>query len=802
LKSRRETVETECKPEVLTLTLVSACCAWLLGIYIGRNWSLGSPYLWLIVPLLFVALWLLRKRRSERFAVMLGLLTILGVLRVDSVLPRMDAGTVAYHNNRLVRLTGTVVGRPDVRDTTVQFTVEAEELQVDSEILPMHGKVLISTAIYPRFEYGDRLQAIGYMQEPPISDDSSYRDFLARRNTFSLMSYPKLQLLERGQGKSFAAALYAIREHARSVIDRILPYPEAALLSGILLGAYHALPEKLRDSFNATGTSHIIVISGFNITILAIVMLRVSNQWLNRHKAVWISIAGIMFYALLVGADAAVMRAAFMGSMILLAVLVGRASDALTSLALATLVMSAWSPLILWDVSFQLSAGATLGLILFASSLYQYAHHTMAGSDRSRFALPLIKDTVIATLAAQVFTLPLLLYYFRRFSLVMPAANILVLPVQPSLMAGGAIALLAGSVWLPAGQVIGWAAWLFLTYTIRIVELLASLPFASVEIGRLPEALLWVYFGTVFAILWVTKQGGQKRRELWQAATRHLSATAVIVSLLLICLVVWAAVFSLSDGQLHVRFLNVGQGDSALITLPSGQQVLIDGGPSPTGLLSELGRAMPFWDRNIELVILSHPDEDHLMGLVGLLERYQFDRVIDPIADTESDLYLRWQQLLTENNTPVQQAYAGMSVDLGDGAYLEVLHPQPGLLAQDVTDVNNASTVLRLVYGQVSFLFTGDLEEEGEHTLLQSGHSLDSTVLKVSHHGAKEATTDHFLQAVNPQMAVISVGSNRFGHPAQETLARLADVPVLRTDRTGTVDVRTDGAICWADKSP
>ncbi|TFH41354.1 MAG: DUF4131 domain-containing protein [Lysobacterales bacterium] len=456
MKSHRDTVETECKPEVLILTLVSACCAWLLGIYIGRKWCLGSPYLWLIVPLLLVALWLLRKRRSERFVVMLGLLAVLGVLRVDSVLTRIDPGTMAYHNNRLVHLTGTVVGRPDVRETRVELTVEAEELQVDSEILPVHGRVLISTSIYPRLEYGDRLQATGYMQEPPISEDFSYRDFLARQDILSLMYYPKLQLLERGRGNSFAAALYAIREHARSVINRILPYPEAALLSGILLGAYHALPEKVTDSFNATGTSHIIVISGFNITILAIVLLRVSNQWLIRRQAVWLSIAGIVFYTLLLGSDAAVVRAAIMVCTILFAVLVGRASDALTSLALAALLMTAWNPLTLWDVSFQLSAGATLGLVLFASSLYQYAHHTMAGSGLSGSALPLIKDTLIATLAAQVFTLPLILYYFRRLSLVMPVANILILPVQPPLMGSGAIALLAGCVWLPAGQVIGW----------------------------------------------------------------------------------------------------------------------------------------------------------------------------------------------------------------------------------------------------------------------------------------------------------------------------------------------------------
>lgn len=783
------------------MTLVYACCAWLLGVYIGHEWSGGSSYAWVLIPPLLVALWTVRKNHARRFTVALGLVAVLGALRMAAVLPDVGPGSLAYYNDRWTSLTGTVTARPGVRDNKVNLTVEVDEVRLDSEPRPVGGRVLVTTPLYPRVEYGERLRVDGYLQEPPIFEDFSYRDYLARKGISSLMYYPDVHVLSHGHGSRVSEMLHAIRQHGEWTIDRILPYPEAALLGGILLGRYSAIPKELMDSFNATGTSHIIVISGFNISVLAVVLMRLANQFVSRRQAALVCIAGIVFYCCLVGADAAVRRAAIMGSTIMIAVLFGRESNALTSLALAALILTAVDPLALWDVSFQLSAGATLGLVLFASPLYQQAQRMVAGSGFSQSLLPLFKDTVIATLAAQVFTLPLILSHFKRLSVVMPLANILVLPAQPPLMGSGAVALLAGSIWMPAGRFVAWGAWLFLTYTIRVVELLGSIPYASVGIGHLPEACVWGYFGIVLLVLWARKQDGQRLQELWQIGTRHLTAKVVLAALLLFCVLVWVAVFSLPDGRLHVRYLDVGQGDAALITLPDGQQILIDGGPSPTTLLSELGRAMPFWDHKIELVILSHPDEDHLMGLVALLERYEVGQVIDSSAESEADLYLQWRHLIKENQIPGVPAHRGMFVDLGDGAHIDVLHPHPSILMQDAITSNDASTVLRLALGEVSFLFTGDLEAYGESILLESGQNLESTVLKVSHHGAKEGTTELFLQAVDPRLAVISVGSNRFGHPAKETLDRLDGVPVLRTDRTGTLDIRTDGTEYWTDVS-
>jgi competence protein ComEC len=262
-------------------------------------------------------------------------------------------------------------------------------------------------------------------------------------------------------------------------------------------------------------------------------------------------------------------------------------------------------------------------------------------------------------------------------------------------------------------------------------------------------------------------------------------------------LLTWLAAAALPDGRLHVAFLNVGQGDAILITTPGGRQVLIDGGPSPSSTLWEMGRNMPFWDRSLDLVVNTHPDADHLAGLPEVLGRYRVGQVLLPDVAGESGLYAAWQKAVEDEGAPVVEAEAGMRLGLEDGLVVEVLHPGR-VRAGD--KFNDHSVVARLTFGEVSFLLSGDIEAGVERELAADGTSLASTVLKAPHHGGNTSSSQRFLEAVAPQVAVISVGAeNRFGHPAAEVLARYAalGIPVLRTDELGTVEFVTDGERLW-----
>jgi len=290
--------------------------------------------------------------------------------------------------------------------------------------------------------------------------------------------------------------------------------------------------------------------------------------------------------------------------------------------------------------------------------------------------------------------------------------------------------------------------------------------------------------------------GDWARSSLFEALSKvfrgHLPAAALAV----IAFLVWLAALQLPDGRLHVAFLDVGQGDAILITTAAGRQVLVDGGPSPEQLIRALGRQMPFWDHSIDLVILTHPDEDHMAGLIPLFERYHVGRVLTSAVTLDAEEARPWREAVDAAGVPVVVTERGMQILLGPATRLDVLHPGAELLSGTPSDENNNSVVLRLTYGQTSFLLTGDLEAEGERALLASGEPLAAQVLKISHHGSSRATTAAFLRAITPQLAVIQVGAdNRFGHPAPAVLERLvaAKVQVLRTDEQGTIEVISDG---------
>jgi competence protein ComEC len=237
---------------------------------------------------------------------------------------------------------------------------------------------------------------------------------------------------------------------------------------------------------------------------------------------------------------------------------------------------------------------------------------------------------------------------------------------------------------------------------------------------------------------------------------------------------------------------------------PSGQQILIDGGPDPEKICLELGNKLPFWDRSLDLVVLTHPEDDHLVGLVEVLQRYEVRRVLEPGIEPDTPTYEEWLRVIKEKSIERTIAQAGQQIELGDGIEMKVLHPPEKLLEGTDSDVNNNSVVLRLVYNETSFLFTGDIFQEAEREILHQGYKLNSPVLKVAHHGSSTSSSSPFLAAVDPQVAVICVGEdNPFGHPNEETLARLrekvSEDRIYLTSEHGSITFTTDGERLWVE---
>ena len=805
------------------MTLIYLGCAWLAGVLLGSFLHLPSGFVGLLMLLPLAGLFLWRKDQRVRLISLCFLSLLLGVLyfTIRATPQDFDASHLAHYNDQgWVRIEGIVSGEPDVRDTYTNLRVAVSRIEVDGQERDVKGTVLVRAPRYPEcdygdelkphcpeYEYGDELKIQGLLQTPPELEDFSYREYLARQCIYSILRRPQITFKNHGQGSILRKALLTFKRQAQRVIALILHEPQAALLTGILLGIETGIPTDLMKAFSATSTTHIIAISGFNISIIAGLFSGLARRLFGKRRAMPVAIAGIIVYTILVGASAAVVRAAIMGCLYVIATHYGRQTDALTSLIAAAVLMTLLNPQTLWDLGFQLSFAATLGLILYTPGLQSWFEKWLTrvlSPGTARQTVGVLNEALIVTLAAQITTLPIIIYHFRRLSLVTLLSNFLILPAQPGVMLCGGLATIAGLIWLPLGQILGWVAWIFLTYTIRVVEITASFPYASFDLGHVSPGLVGLYYGLLAGVILASQQEPSRLRSLWRRLTDRLSTKVLIAGLVIAAILVWAAVASLPDGKLHVTFFDVGEGDAIFIETPRGQQMLIDGGPSPTTLIGALGRRMPFWDRSIDLVILTHADEDHIAGLIPVLERYRVGQVLDSGYEHDNPMYERWQELIDEKGIPNHLARAGMRIGTGDGVEMTVLHPGLELMEYTDADANNNSVVVRLVMGQVSFLLPGDIEEAAEGRLVASGQELTSTVLKVPHHGSSTSSSAAFLKAVNPELAVISVGAdNRFGHPSPQVLERLEDLVgeehILHTDEQGMVEIITDGAQVWVD---
>jgi len=343
-------------------------------------------------------------------------------------------------------------------------------------------------------------------------------------------------------------------------------------------------------------------------------------------------------------------------------------------------------------------------------------------------------------------------------------------------------------------QAAGWLAWLWLSYLIEVVELFSAVPLASLSVDVEP-AWVWLYYLALAGLVLVPHR--LRSIPSFVSRVRMPSATGgpTIVILVALALAVWGLALVTPDGRLHVTFLDVGQGDAVLIQTPSGHRILVDGGPSPEALGVELGKRLPFWDRSIDLIILTHPQEDHLAGLVDVLRRHEVRRVLESGLEGSTPTYSEWRRLIQQKGIERSVARQGQEIALGGGG-LRVLYPAEATPASP-SDANDYSLVLSLAYGSVSFLLTGDIGEEAEKALMRS-EELDSDVLKVAHHGSASSSSQAFVDAVSPAVAVISVGNNNpFGHPSPATLERLGQARLFRTDEQGAVEVTTDGRRLW-----
>ena len=605
--------------------------------------------------------------------------------------------------------------------------------------------------------------------------------------------------------------LASARQTIAASIERSASGAGADLGVALTTGLRASLDRQLTENFRAAGTAHVLAISGLHIALVGGLAFGIAAFAFGRRRQLYLllPLAAVWGYAALAGFSPSVTRAAIMASAYLLARAMGRQRSALPAVGLAAGLMVAVDPAILASVSFQLSFAAVTGIALLATPLHDLFHRGIdkaTGTEsRSNLVVSPIVAMVAMSIAATIATAPLVAFYFGRVPTWSVPATTFVLPVLPLTVVLGAMTGLAGLISDQLGVVFGWPLWIAGSYMSGVSGLFASLGPDLFESGAWSSPAAIAYYVCVAAFLArkrISSAMSSFREQVTSAPGRaRLPAPPLWLAVVAVSLAatgLGVALTSSPPDLLRVTFFDIDRGHMTLIETPAGNRVLIDGGRDAEEAVRKLESHLPFWDRSLDLVLLTHPDVDHVGGLQAVLERFDVDLLIESPVEHQSQTYAAWRNVADEHpNRTV--ADPGQVVALDHGVALHVL-----LARRDGPDlsINDASVVTRLTYGDVSMLLPGDISRFSEYTLLESGLELRSTVLQVPHHGSDSSSTDAFLQSVDPAFAIVQVGNrNPFGHPSQQVMSRLSEtVPeqqVMVTREAGTVTLESDGERLW-----
>ncbi len=737
---------------------------------------------------------------------------------------------IHYLGERYWRITGTVASDPLNEQRRERWVLNRLVLAAPSGNPPpfrVRGGIQVAHYGKPSgLTVGDRITLTGRLrpftnfQNPGGFD---YRRYMAFRDIWghTYTTEYGMKVLEKNSVPFFQARLNAARENIADLIGRSSEGDTRSVLNALILGKGHEVPQGLRLAFNQAGVSHLLAISGLHIGIVAsfaFLLFRfllsfippvLWHAW-SRKAAALLSIFPVIVYGLLAGMSPSTQRAVIMVIVFLLSLLLEREHDLMNTLAVAALAILIVNPVSIFSISFQLSFMAVVSIIYGMSGV----------QEKLKNRNPVVKwllGSILVSFFANLGTLPLVMYYFNYLSLAGVFANILLIPliglivVPASLFSVLVLFPVSANAAVWGLQISGFV----LYHSIELIHLIAGFPFSAFKTVTPSILEMACFYILLWGILNIRSRGQKAAPVEKRGMRRLLSKTWAARILMAVMILVFAAdAFYWIERRLwhedfRVTVLDVGQGNAALLEMPKGYCALIDGGGFPDNSVFDVGERVvaPYLWRNkirtVDMLILTHPDADHLNGLIYILKHFHVKQVISSHQEAESIEYQSFKNLIRSKKISHPEFYALPRRMNINGVTLEILHPAPDFDPGRRTpgrSFNDNSLIIKAGFNQHTLLFPGDVGKPGEmEAVANAGAALHSTILLAPHHGSKSSSTPDFLDAVDPEVVIISCGrENRFGFPAASVLKRYEDrrLTVFRTDEHGALRlVFSDGSV-------
>ena len=663
-------------------------------------------------------------------------------------------------------------------------------------------------------EYGDKILIKGEFVEPSESRNYGgfdYKEYLKSINIYGTIKAENIEILAKNSNNPIFTFANNINLKIKENINKIIPEKYSAIFTGLILGDTSKVEEEVNDDFKIANISHVLAISGMHITYIVIGIELLLKKGIGKRKTRIITIIILVMYMFITGFAPSVVRASIMGIIMLISKLIHRKNDIWTSISLSLLILLIYNPFLILNVGLQLSYLGTIGIVCFNKNVYNFLRKLKIRNKKIKYRInrkfilfmDKIKEILSVTLSAQIVILPILLFNFNILGIYFFISNILVSIIIGPIIIVGFVCILISFVSIEIAKILS----IFMSVGIQIlisISEISHLPFSKIYI---PTPKVWqivIYYICVIVINKIYIAFNLKNPDFTSIRIRNLVALLKFKfrqnrnKVLKVLIVFVSLVFILNTipQKLKIHFVDVGQGDCTFITTPQNKTILIDGG----GSMSEeydVGKStlLPYiLDRGytkLDYVFISHFDQDHVGGILTILEELRVGQVYISKQEQDSENYQKFLKIVKDKKIQVKVLKQGDCLKIEKNLCFDILWPIEEQIQENV--LNNNAMVMKLRYGKFSMLFTGDIEDVAEKKILdfyeEKGEDiLKSDVLKVAHHGSKTSTTQSFFEKVNPKICLIGVGKNNmFGHPTAEVLERINGTKIYRTDEDGEI---------------
>lgn len=765
--------------------------AWIFGIIWGLYFKISIAFF--VVPVIFIGIYLSRKKKIKKYFIWFLISLVISNLQITLL---EKSFSEKYKNiDENLEIVGTVISNPIDKEYKNQYTLKVEKIDENKKYQNTNLQLNVKKE-KENLSYGDKIIVKGNFEEASTARNEggfNYKQYLKTKKIYGIVTVDKKDVKVVNKNNTNIIELLAnkVRNSMKGKIEQNLSAATSGLLSGMLIGDKSNLPKEIQEDFRNSSLSHILAISGMHVSYVMLgITFLISKMKFSKKISKIITIVILLFFIILTGKTASVERACFMSVYAILASLLHKRANVLASISISILIILIINPYSILDIGLQLSYGGTLGIVLIYPILKKCKKSKKEKAKENKFQKLIQKikekilDIIRITVSANLVIFPIILYQYNTMSFTFIISNLLISSIIGIIIILGLISVFASYIFMPLAKIMFFLTQILLNILAQTAHLCAKLPFSKVYFPTPKIYVILIYYLFLIYIILA------KRNII---SVKKISKKIFIIFIIIV--IISNLIVKVIPKEFTISFIDVGQGDSMLISTPKGKRILVDGGGTRDSENFDVGRQtlIPYLLNKgitkLDYIVISHFDSDHATGVAQILGKIDVSSIILTRQLEENDIYRHILSIAKEKKIKLIYVKEGDVLKIG-GIKISIIHPENKLMINN--PMNNNSIVCKVEYNSFSMLLTGDIEMEAEELILRKNINLKADVLKVAHHGSKTSTTGEFLKAINPKVALIGVGkNNNFGHPSNEVIQRLKEngTRIYRTDENGEISI-------------